>query len=258
MTSNGVNAQGIIINDPADRFDLSYVFANNLAALGLDPNPLVEMARVARAVAPGISCRAALVHPGEIRELVSLLSGSRVRPEVVIDFPDGVGGVITKETQAMHSSQAGAIGADVVVNIHAVQKRDRAAVLAELAAVRRHIGQIKVIGQIPYLWQFDRDAIPWLLETIAEAGAYCIKDWTTRENFLLPEGATLDYSQSTRLEYLKFMFDYIRDHKLPLVLKTAGRVTPDNIKSFLNAGVTLFGLSYRKAADLRKTLLNNY
>jgi len=43
----------IIIKDPADRFDLSYVFANNFPALGKDKNALVEMAGVAREIAPG-------------------------------------------------------------------------------------------------------------------------------------------------------------------------------------------------------------
>lgn len=247
--------KNITISDPADRFDLSYVFANNLSALGIDSNPLVEMARVARAVAPGVSCRAVLVHPGEIAELVPMLSGSNVRAEVVIDFPDGLGGAITKEKQAEYAARAGAVGGDIVVNLHAVQSRDKATILAELAAVRKHLPEIKVIGQIPYLWQFDRDAIPWLLEAIAEGGAYCMKDWTTRDNFLLPDGVALDYSQESRLQYIAFMAEYIRSHNLPIVLKTAGRVTPENIQSFLNAGALLFGLSYRKAAPLREALL---
>ena len=47
----------IVIKDPAERFDLSYAFANNQAALGLNDDPLVEMANVAKEVAPGVEAR---------------------------------------------------------------------------------------------------------------------------------------------------------------------------------------------------------
>ncbi len=245
----------ISLNDPAQRLDLSYAFANNYAALGLDANPLVEMCAVARKLAQGVAVRGALAHPSEISEIVKYLSGSDVRPEALIDFPDGMGGVATKEAQARTAALAGASGGDVVINLHAVQARDRKTLEEEFAAVRRHLPEFKVIAQIPYLWQFDRDAIPWLLEALADAGAYCIKDWTTRENFLLPDGVSLDYSHESRLAYIQFMADYIKTHKLPLIIKVAGRVTAENVQSFIDAGATLIGTSYRKASSLREALL---
>lgn len=246
-----------IIKDPADRFDLSYAFANNYASLGKNPDPLVEMAEVAKNIAPGVEARCALAHPAEISRLVKLLKGSKVRSEVLIDFPDGQGGVATKEVQARLAKEAGAAGADIVVNLHAVQARDKKTLLDEFKAVRQHISEAKVIAQIPYLWQYDREAIPWLLDVLAEAGIYCIKDWTTRENFLLPDGETLDHSTETRLAYLTFISDYITSKKLPLIIKVAGRVTNDNAAAFIDHGVTLIGLSYRKAPSMREALLKN-
>ena len=246
----------IIIKDPADRLDLSYAFANNYAALGRNPDPLVEMCEVARAVAPSVAARCALVHPAEIKELVGLLKNSSVRPEVLIDFADGLGGVATKGVQARLAKEAGAVGGDLVVNLHAVQKRDKKTLLAEFKAVSRYL-ETKVIAQIPYLWQYDREAIPWLLELLPEGGVYCVKDWTTRENFLLPDGQSLNYAHDTRLRYLEYLAGYISQHHLPLSLKVAGRVTTENVVSFVNAGATLIGTSYRKAAALRSALLGD-
>jgi len=251
MSANHV----IKISDPADRLDLSYAFANNYAALGRDPDPLKEMAEVGRDVADGHEARGALAHLAEIEPLVKLLTGTRVRAGVLLDFPDGMGGASTKAEQAKVAKAAGAAEADVVINLHAVQARDRETLLAEFGAVSQHLPAFKVITQIPYLWQFDRASVEWVMEVLAEAGAYCIKDWTTRDNFLLPDGATLDFQHETRLRYIEFMANYIRGHKLPLALKVAGRVTAENVKSFVDAGATLIGTSYRKAAALREALL---
>ena len=246
----------IVVKDPADRFDLSYIFANNFPALGEDRNALVEMARVAREIAPGVHCRAVLVHPGEVEEMTELVKGSGVRSEIVIDFPDGVGGVVTKRAQARAAKDAGAAGGDIVINLHKVQFRDKKGLLEEFAAVRDHLAEVKVIAQVPYLWQFDKESIPWVLDILAEAGVYCIKDWTTRvDNFLLPDGVTLDYGHETRIKYLEFMANYISSHDLPLILKVAGKVVPENVKSFINAGAVLIGTSYRKASALREALL---
>ncbi|MBI4137654.1 MAG: hypothetical protein HY472_00180 [Candidatus Sungbacteria bacterium] len=246
----------IIINDPADRLDLSYVFANNYAALGKHTNALVEMAEVGRNIVPGVHCRAILTHPVEAGEMARLVGGSGVRVETVIDFPDGLGGAETKRAQARITKEAGGIGGDLVVNLHAVATRDRAVVVGEIRAVAEHLGEVKVIAQIPYLWQYDRDAIPWLIDVVAEGGAYCIKDWTTRlDNFLLPDGEALDYSHETRMRYLEYMADYVQKNRLPLVLKVAGRVTPENVQSFVDAGAFLIGTSYRKAPALRDALL---
>lgn len=256
VRENPSMASPIVIKDPADRFDLSYVFANNYAALGKEKDALREMAQVAREIAPGVSCRTALVHAGEIVELVELLKGSTVRSEIVIDFPDGAGGAVTKAAQAHAAAEAGAIGGDLVINLHAVEARDKKRVLEELRAVSQELKEVKVIAQIPYLWQYDKESIPWLLDILPEGGIYCIKDWTTRvDNFLLPDGDELDYQQQTRLTYIEFMAKYIADHSLPLTLKIAGRVTPENVRSFVDAGAVLIGTSYRKAPSLRQALL---
>jgi len=246
----------IEIKDPADRLDLSYAFANNYASLGNNPDPMVEMVSVGREIAPGVEARCALVHPAEIEELVKQLKGSNVRPEVLIDFPDGMGGVETKEIQAKLAAKAGAIGGDLVINLHAVQKRDKETLLKEFRAVSDNLKEVKVIAQIPYIWQYDKEALPWLLDILPEGGIYCIKDWTTRENFILPDGDKLDYEHDTRLRYIEFMRDYIAKHDLPLTLKVAGRVTADNIASFIDAGAVLIGTSYRKAPSLREALLS--
>lgn len=250
-------AEKIIINDPADRFDLSYAFANNFASMGQDGDPLVEMSKVAREVAPGVSARCALAHPAEISRLAKLLEGSKVRTEVLIDFPDGLGGAKTKEVQARMAKEAGAIGGDLVINLHAVQARDKKTLLEEFKAVSQNLNEVKVIAQIPYLWQYDRGAISWLMDILPEGGIYCLKDWTTRENFLLPEGDKLDYTLETRLRYIEFMANYISSNNLPIILKVAGRVTSENIASLVNSGVTLVGISYRKAPSLRETLLKS-
>ena len=246
----------IEIRDPADRFDLSYVFANDHPALGKKPSALEEMAEVAREIVPGVHCRGALVHPGEINELAGFVRGSSVMAEVVVDFPDGVGGVVTKREQSRVAREAGAAGGDVVLNLHLVRARNKAALLEELRAAKEYLHEMKVIAQIHYLWQYERDSIPWLLDIVNEAGAYCIKDWTTRvDNFLLPEGDILDYKDATRFAYLEFIAKYIAAHSLPLVLKVAGKVTADNVKSFINTGALLIGTSYRKAPVLREALL---
>ena len=241
----------IIFNDPADRFDLSYAFANNYGSLGNINNPIDEMVDVAKK----FNVRCALVHPCDIKYLASLLEGTATRTEVLIDFPDGLGGIASKVMQAKIAKNAGAVGGDLVINLHAVQKRDRDTVFKEFKAVVDILGDVKVIAQIPYLWQYDRTAIPWIIDIAAEAGIYCIKDWTTRENFLLPNSEKLDYTEDTRINYLKYIKKYIDENNLPLIIKVAGRVTKNNARIFVKEGASLIGLSYRKTESLREGLL---
>ena len=115
------NRKNLVISSPVDRFDLSYAFANNYGALGNVKEPLVEMTDVAKKY----NVRCALVHPAEVEKLVDLLADSNTRPEALIDFPDGLGGVRSKIAQAEQAKLAGAVGGDLVVNLHAVQNRDR-------------------------------------------------------------------------------------------------------------------------------------
>ena len=248
---SNVNYKKIKIKDPADRFDLSYAFANNFSTLGISNDPLVEMVNEAKKY----NARSALVHPADIENLVCLLKGSNVRPEVLIDFPDGLGGVITKTNQAIFARNLGAVGADLVVNMHAVQNRDKKTLEAEFKAVTKYIKDVKAIIQIPYLWKYDKSAIKWVIKIASNCGIYCIKDWTTRENFLLPPGEKLDFSDKTRLEYIEYMNNFITENNIPVILKIAGRVNENNAKLFVKKGADLIGLSYRKTKLLREALL---
>ena len=236
-------------DDPAERLDLAYLFAN------ISREDIHKLAHTAREIVPGVSARCAMVHVAHVAALVKKLQGTSVRPEVVIDFPDGSGGLYAKQAEAFAASKAGAIGADIVVNMRHVIERDWESLLAECTVVRKYLDGVKLICQIPYLWHFDKGAIPWLIDYAMRAGLSAVKDWTTRQNFSLPVGKTLDTSVETRLLYTEYMVGYIVRNNLPLVLKIAGGVDASNAKKFVDAGADLLGISYGKAASVREALL---
>lgn len=238
---------GLLVTDPAQRLDLAYLFANS------DKRTIQELAETAQNIIPGVSARAAMVHLADLPTLISFLGKqSEVRPEVVIDFPDGAGGEYTKAAQAEMTRFWGASGADVVINLKLAADRSTPFyVHSELAEVKRYLKEVKAICQIPYLWQHDRAAIPWLIDCLTNAKIFCIKDWTTRQNFSTPVDVTLD----TRLSYTEYMAEYITTHNLPLLIKIAGGVDATNARSFINAGADLLGISYPKAKSVREALL---
>lgn len=239
---------GLMIVDPADRFDLAYLHADGER----------ERINILACVAHDIRARCAMVHIGDIQFLCKKLSmyhfpsPRRVRAEVVIDFPDGAGGVMTKLRQAETASTFGADGADIVINLRQVQDRDRISLIAELRSVLNMLPESKAIIQLPYLWQYHKDAIPWVLDLLAEARVTCVKDWTTRsDNFSQP----VQVDDDTRLRYLEFVSGYITKHDLPLLKKIAGKVTAANAQKFIDAGADLLGISYGKATEIREALL---
>ncbi|MDO8600328.1 MAG: hypothetical protein Q7R73_01755 [bacterium] len=235
--------------DPAERFDLAYLFANG------SQKEIKELADTAREIVPGVSARCAMVHVADLPLLKQYLFGSSVRSEVVIDFPDGLGGLRAKGAEAKSAEESLADGGDPVVNLRYVVTRNRLAIIAECEVVKRHLREVKLITQIPYLWQKDRDAIAWLLDLLPEAGIYCIKDWTTRQNFLLPLGEKLDVAMETRVRYTAFMAEYIEKHNLPLLIKIAGGIDATSARALVNAGADLLGISYQKAKSVREALL---
>lgn len=233
------------VKDPAERFDLSYLFANGSA------EDIEKLASTAKE----IKARCAMVHVADLETLIPALRGGAVRPEVVIDFPDGLGGYWTKRAETKRASELRAVGADLVINLRHVAKRKCLEIMLECSAVSNYFPEIKLISQIPYLWQKDREAIPWLLDLLPKADVYCVKDWTTRQNFILPENETFDTSTDTRIRYTEFMANYIVTHSLPLLIKIAGKVDATNARQFVNAGADLIGLSHGKAKVVREALL---
>jgi len=239
----------LIVKNPAQRFDLAYLYANG------SKKEIEELANTAKNVIPGISARCAMVHVADLKNLINYLKDSIVRPEVVIDFPDGLGGLETKEFEAKQAALIGAVSGDLVVNLRYVAERNKEKIIAECKAVLKNLKEAKLICQAPYLWQFDREAIPWILEILPEAGIYCFKDWTTRQNFLIPAEKKLDIETETRIAYTEFIANYIVKHNLPLLIKIAGKVRKENARRFINAGADLLGVSYEKAREIYEALL---
>lgn len=230
---------------PAERFDLAYLYANGSSE---------EIKKMA-AVAKEISARCAMVHVADLSLLVGELKGSLVRPEVVVDFPDGLGSLDVKRQEAKIAAASGAVAGDTVVNLRYVAERNKEKIIEECLAVKESFKEVKLICQMPYLWQFDREAISWLLDLLPEARIYCAKDWTTRQNFLIPAGEKLDTSTETRVRYTEYMASYIMKNNLPLLVKVAGGVDATNARAFVGAGADLLGLSYGKAKSVYEALL---
>lgn len=229
------------VTDPAERFDLAYLFANG------GDKEIKELADTAKEA----GARCAMVHVADLRRLVPLLEGSSVRPEVVIDFPDGLGGWQAKQAEARQADEDGAVGGDLVINLRYVAERNRRAIIDECHTVRYYLPEIKLISQIPYLWQTAQSEVYWLLDLLPETGVYCVKDWTTLKNFSME----IDVSVDTRVAYTEKVAKFITVNKLPLFIKIAGGVDATNARRFVDAGADFLGLSYNKAKAVREALL---
>lgn len=236
------------MNNPAEKFDLAYLSADG------NKEELTNLVKTA----VNIGARCAMVHVGDakfVRQTLNKMSEESpniVRAEVVIDFPDGAGGEGTKLYQARESALYKADGADLVINLRQVAERDKQGIIRELRAVLSYLPDSKAIIQLPYLWQYQMDSIPWLLDLLAEAGIKCVKDWTTRtDNFSKP----VIIDDDIRLAYLRYISSYIADKNLPLLKKIAGKVTAENAKKFLDAGADILGIGYKKAEDIKRALL---
>lgn len=234
------------VKDPAERLELAYLYPDG------DVRELENLVAVAKEIVPGVSCRAVVVQGGDLGYVLPLLKGTTVRPVVVIDFPDGLGGLHAKRDQARFAAQCGVREADVVVNLRHVAARDKEAIMRECIEVRKfNIPNIKLIVQIPYLCTTDRFAIPWLIDFLPDAGVYCLKDWTGKRNF--SPAVNVDFSMSTRFYYASAIATYIRS--LPLRLKIAGEIDATNACALVDAGADFLGVSYGKAKAVREALL---
>ncbi|KKU52264.1 MAG: hypothetical protein A3A28_04815 [Candidatus Sungbacteria bacterium RIFCSPLOWO2_01_FULL_47_32] len=238
------------MKNPASCFDLAYLSANG------EKKNIAELAAVAR----NIGSRSAIVHCADIKLLREALDFERdknphsVMAEIVIDFPDGAGGDETKLFQARSAALFKADGADIVINLRWVKDKNSSMLLREFRAVAQYFKESKAIIQLPYLWQFQRDDIGWLLELLVEGGVKYVKDWTTRsDNFT--EKVPVD--DDTRIAYLEYISEYIAKHSLPLKKKIAGKVTPENARRFLDAGADVLGIGYGKAFAVQKALMGS-
>lgn len=235
------------VNDPAERLELAYLYPDG----GVEE--LKNLATIAKEVAPGVSCRAVVVHGGDLQYVVPLLKGTTVRPVMVIDFPDGLGGLRAKKDQARFAAQCGVTEVDVVVNLRHIAAHNKQAIIRECEIVREYIPEIKLIAQIPYLWAADRYAIFWLIDFLPEARVCCLKDWTGKRNF--SPVARVDFSVATRLCYTAFIANYMAYHLPSFRLKIAGEVNEINARAFIDAGADFLGVSYGKAKAVREVLL---
>ena len=102
--------------------------------------------------------------------------------------------------------------------------------------------------------QYDKEAIPWIIDLLPEAGVYCIKDWTTRQNF--SPDVKLATSVEGRISYIKFIKRHIEEQKLNLLIKIAGGVTPEIAPALVEAGADILGISAYRAAGIREALLS--
>lgn len=220
------------------------------ADLGEEKNPLKVLAETVEKY----NCRGAVVHLGDLTTIWGL-GCEKIIP--VVDFPYGRGSTTGKRMEARWAAVAGVISVDVVINLWALQNKDWGIIKDELKAVKEECGndwdkkEIKVICQMPFIWQYHRNLIPLLLDELVEGGVNAIKDWTTINNFSKP----IKTDTETRVEYIKYLRDLIDKYKFPLKIKVAGGVNEENVVAFKKAGADIFGISCQKTPAVLKTLV---
>jgi deoxyribose-phosphate aldolase len=201
------------------------------------------------------NCRNAVVHPGDVQELYDKYGCRKIVS--VIDFPYGRNGEICKLHEINHVVEY-IRGADVVINLWALQRGDLRTIQNEFATVRTATrryskdAEIKAICQMPFIWQYQRGFIQPLIAALVKCGVNVIKDWTTINNFCKPVKIDVE----TRLEYVNHLRELIDKHSLPLIIKVAGKVDADNVVSFKKTGVDIFGVSTHKIPDVFEALLH--
>ena len=220
------------------------------ADLGEDikQNPLKILAETVKKY----NCRGAVIHLGD--DLVKIYYKWGCEKIVaVIDFPYGRGGGHKKKEEALFANYPGVIGLDVVINLWALQNKDWSTIKEDLRAVKKSCPgkEIKVICQMPFIWQYHREIILPLLYVLADYGVNVIKDWTTINNFSKPIKTDIE----TRVEYTAYLRKMIDKNKLPLLIKVAGEVNKDNVVSFKEAGADIFGISCQKTQGIFETLV---
>lgn len=198
-------------------------------------------------------CRGAVVHLGDVPSIYSL-GCRKIIP--VIDFPYGRGGITGKKKEVRRANDDGVISVDTVINLWLLQEKRWKELENELKIVSKICRgkEIKAICQMPFVWQYHRDAIPHLLYSLAQSGIWVIKDWTTINNFSKP----IETSTETRVEYVKFIRRIIDEDKLPLKIKVAGGVNVENVVAFKKAGADIFGIGLQKLPSIFETLVNYF
>lgn len=206
----------------------------------LSINPLEALARAVEKY----HCRGAVVHPGNVRSMTICHCDKIVS---VIDFPYGCGRENGKKIEARRVYLVGdprLIGVDIVLNLWALQTRSWPMIQREIRAVKDECPEkeIKVICQMPFVWQYCKNYIPRLLETLAECGVNVIKDWTTINNFSRP----IKTDTESRLEYIQYLRKIIDECRYPFLIKAAGGINQDNVSLFKEAGADIFGVGLQK------------
>lgn len=201
------------------------------------------------------NCRNAVVHSGDVRFLEERLDSSRIA--VVVDFPYGrSGNSILKET-VLQIANLGVRNFDICVNLAQVLDGEMKSVQMDFRGIRNTLNsewlskrEVKAIIQLPYLWQYAPGCISPLMSALATAGVSVIKDWTTVHNFSKP----VDVSLAARLNSLDYVKQEIYDKHLPLKVKIAGGVRPDNAVEFVKHGADILGVGVQYVPDVIRAL----
>lgn len=218
----------------------------------LSINPLEALARAVKKY----HCRGAVVHPGSVSS-INLFNCEKIIS--VIDFPYGCGRLTGKKLEARWVQMGGGaslIGVDVVLNLWALQTQNWRLIKTEIKSVKDECPgkEIKVICQMPFVWQYHRDLIPHLLMVLNECGVNVVKDWTTVNNFSRP----IKIDTETRLEYIKYLRKTIDECRYPLLIKAAGGIDQNNIVLFKEAGADIFGVGLQKLPSVFDVLVKHF
>jgi len=200
-------------------------------------------------------CRRAIVHLGDIGFVMERIDRSRI--SVVVDFPYGRCGSFVLAVTIEKATEYGIKNFDICVDLSKIISGDFKAVQTRIEVV--HIAskstqndkrEIKAIIQLPYLWQYAPGCIDPLICMLARNGVSVIKDWTTVHNF----SRQVDVSLTARLESLEYVKRVIRTKQLPLKVKIAGGVRPDNAVEFVKNGADILGVSVQYVPDVIRSL----
>lgn len=154
-----------------------------------------------------------------------------------VGFPHGNELTMLKVASAKHQVELGCKEIDMVQNITALKHGDYDEVAADIAAVKKAIGDIplKVILEVSYLTDYE---ICKGSEIAVENGAAFVKTGTGWG----PKPTTVDH--------IKLMRSVVGDRAQ---LKAAGGVRDlETMLAMIDAGCTRFGIGLRSAADILK------
>lgn len=177
---------------------------------------------------------------------------SQTKYVAVIAFPYGSARVDSINADIAYALAYGVTQFDVCVNLSDVLECKFKRITNDFSGLVGFgpIKEIKVIIQLPFLWQYAKDCIDPLICALAHAGVPIIKDWTSVSNFSKP----VDISLDARLEALDYVRSVIAIKKLPLKVKIAGGVRADNAPIFVQHGADILGVGYSYVHDVVKAL----